>query len=74
MSPEGKCTSFYTPRPVKQAKEDRLSSIKDKVNKPESSNPARPTVNVITENDPKGKLSEYIVYQGIRHFWKVIEV
>ena len=34
MSPEDKCTSFYTSRPVEQAEEDCLSSTKDKVNKP----------------------------------------
>src|ERR1044072_7064055 len=38
MSPEDTCTSFYTPRPVKQEEEDSLSSTKDKVNKPEPSN------------------------------------
>ena len=73
MSSEDTCTSFYTPRPVKQAEEDHLSSTKDKVIKLKPSNPARPTVKVITEDDPKGKLLEYIVYQGVRHYWKVVE-
>ena len=74
MPPEDICTSFYTPCTVKQAEEDRLISIKYKFNIPEPSNPARPTVKVITEDDPKGKLLEYIVYQGIRHYWKAVEV
>ena len=68
MSPEYACISFHTPRPVEQAEKDRLSSTKDKVNKPEPSNPARPTVNVITKDDPKRKLPEYIVYQGVPHY------
>ena len=73
MSPEDTCTSFYTPRPVKQAEEDRLNSTKDKVNKPDPSNITRPTVNVINKDDTKGKLSKYILYQGVRHYWKDVE-
>ena len=74
MPPENAYTAFYTPRPVNQAEEDRFSSTKGKVNRPESSKPVRPTINVNTENYSKGKLPEYIVFQGVRHYWKAVEV
>ena len=74
MPLENAYTAFYTPRPVNQAEEDRLSSTKGKVNQPESSKPVRPTITVNTENDSKGKLPEYIVFQGVRHYWKAVEV
>ena len=74
MSLEDAYISFDTSRPVEKAEEDHLSTTKEKVNKPEPSNPARPTVNVITEDDPKESLPEFIVHRGVCHYWTAVEV
>src|ERR1051325_4815894 len=65
---------FYAPRPVNQAEEDPFSSTKGKVNQPESSKPVRPTIKVYTRNKPKGKLPEYLDFQGVHHYWKPVKV
>ena len=74
MPHESVYAAFYAPRPVNQAEEDRLSSTKGKVNQPESSKPVRPTIKVYTRNKPKGKLPEYLDFQGVRHYWKPVKV
>ena len=74
MPLENAYTAFYTPRPVNQAEEDDLSSTKGKVNRAQSSKLVRPMINVNTENDSKGKLPEYIIFQGVRHYWKAVDV
>ena len=74
MSPEHAYVSFYTPRPVEKAEEDRLNTTKEKVNKPEPSKSARPTVNTITEDNPKENLPEFIVHNGVCHYWTAVEV
>ena len=74
VPPEMTYASLYAPRSVEEAEEDRLSTTKEKVNKPEPSNPARPTVNVITEDDPKESLPEFIIHREVRCYWTAVEV
>src|ERR1043165_6911345 len=42
----------HASRSVHQAEEDHFSSTKDKVNRPESSRPVRPTTKVYSRNKP----------------------
>ena len=74
MPPEVTYASFYAPRPVEEAEEDRLSGTKEKVDKPGPSKPTRPTVNVITEDDPKESMPEFIIHRGVCCYWTAVEV
>ena len=73
MPLESAYAAFYAPRPVNQEEEDRLSITKCKVNRPESSKPIRPKIKVYTRNTSKGKLPEYLDFQGVRHYWKLVK-
>jgi hypothetical protein len=74
VPPKVTCASPYTPRSVEEAEEDRLSTTNGQVDNPGPSNHVRPTVNVIIEDDPKGKMPEYIVCRGVRCYWTAVEV
>ena len=73
MPLESTYAAYYAPRSINQAEEDCFSSTKGKVNRPESSKPIRPTTKVYTRNKPKGKLPEYLDFQGVRHYWKPVK-
>src|ERR1051325_8709685 len=47
---------------------------KAKGHRPESSKPAQPATKVYSRVKPKGKLPEYLDFQGVRHYWKPVEV
>ena len=64
----------HASRSVRQTEEDRFSSTKGKVNRPESSKPVRPTTKVYSSIKPSGKIPEYLDFQGVRHYWKPVEV
>lgn len=59
---------------LQEVEEDRLSTTEDKVDKPEVSNSARPTVHVLTTDESQKSLPEYITCRGVRCYWKAVEV
>ena len=65
-------STYATSRSVNQ--EDCFSSTKGKGHRPESSKPAQPATKVYSRVKPKGKLPEYLDFQGVRHYWKPVEV
>ena len=74
MSPEDAYVPFHTPRSVEKAEEDRLSIEKEKIDKPESTNPTPPMVNTITEDNPKKDVPDFVIHRGVRHNWTTVEV
>src|ERR1051325_6797007 len=62
----------HTSRSVNQ--EDCFSSTKGKGHRLESSKPAQLATKVYSRVKPKGKLPEYLDFQGVRHYWKPVEV
>ena len=51
-----------------------LGSTKKKIGKPDYANVIPPTVNTITKDNPKQDMSDFIMHNGVRHYWTAVEV